>query len=90
LKLDNFPEQIQNEIYRQIVYILYMLEKNHINHRHSHFGNFNLRFLLEKGEEKQLVFDPEHALTLASTPSQGWNITPIVTLRDWDAATSST
>ncbi len=87
LDLDALPVTVRDSIENQRKYILLKLGINGINHGHAHERNFNVRFLLTKGQQKKLFFDVNMAIRFAI--EQQMALTPIVTLRDWDAATSS-
>lgn len=86
LSMKSLPDKVKESIENQKKYILMKLAINGIHHGHSHNANFNVRFLLEKDGEKQLFFDINVALQHAIKNEM--NFTPIVTLRDWDQATS--
>lgn len=86
LKMNILPFEVSRSIEWQKKYILLQLSINGIDHGHPHNDNFNVRFLLEKDGEKQLFFDPNVAIKTAI--EQQMTLTPIVTLRDWDQATS--
>ncbi|HNQ17397.1 MAG TPA: hypothetical protein PKH60_04835, partial [Candidatus Woesebacteria bacterium] len=81
------PEPIKQSIDQQVKYIRLMLIIHGIVHNHDHLNNFNVRFLLSSpdGGEKSISFDLNAAIQVAV--ERGWNLAPIVTLRDWDMAT---
>lgn len=83
----SLPEPIRKSIDQQVKYIKLMLITHGINHNHDHSMNFNVRFLLSSPDdsEKNISFDLNAAIQVAV--ERGWNLTPIVTLRDWDMAT---
>lgn len=85
LKYAKLPESIRRSIGQQIIYILARLSSEGIVHQHPHARNFNVRFLIEKNGEKQVYFDPTEAIQIATSDPEIL-ITPIVVLRDWDAA----
>lgn len=83
------PSVIMSKINQQVAFIKLMLAQNDIEHGHDKPMNFNVRFLLTstEGSEKHVSFDLNVAIQVAV--ERGWNLTPIVTLRDWDQASSS-
>jgi hypothetical protein len=87
INLSLLPTKIAQSIESQRNYILLTLGVNEIDHGHSHDGNFNVRFLLEKDGQQLVMFDPEAAITKAR--DEQYSIIPIVILRDWDKARSS-
>lgn len=86
IKINLLPEPLKKSILDQRKLIICNLAINGIDHGHPHNRNFNVRFLLEKDGQKQIIFDINLAVQLAFKNKM--NITPIVTLRDWDSATS--
>lgn len=88
LALEKFPKKVAQSIEAQYHFILWTLLFNGIEHGHAHKYNFNVRFLLQDQQgKKTLLFDANEALRRAAQENQ--TITPIVTLRDWDAGKSS-
>ena len=83
----SLPDPIKKSIDQQVKYIRLMLIIHGIVHNHDHLNNFNVRFLLSSpdGGEKSISFDLNAAIQVAV--ERGWNLAPIVTLRDWDMAT---
>lgn len=86
LTLDLLPPPLAASIRRQMAYVQHTLQIHNIRHGHDHEDNFNVRFLLSKGGEKKLFFDVNAALQHAIKHKM--DLTPIVTLRDWDEGTS--
>ncbi len=83
------PSVIMSKIDQQVAFIKLILTQNDIEHGHDKPMNFNVRFLLSStdGSEKHVSFDLNVAIQVAIKHS--WNLTPIVTLRDWDQSSSS-
>lgn len=81
---------VKDNIFSQVEQIKYLLECHEIAHGHPHLANFNVRFLLSNEDDsyKQLSFDINDAIRTAIL--HGYYLTPIVTIRDWDQATSAT
>jgi len=84
LDISKLPQPLQASIEAQKRYILGMLAVHGIDHGHAGEQNMNVRFLLEKDENKIIVFDANIALQHAIKEKMA--ITPILTLRDWDMA----
>ena len=87
--LDTLPKIIKTNIFSQQEYVWLVLRMYDINHRHTHYGNFNVRFLLTDADgNKKLSFDANEAIRLAK--ENELSLTPIVILRDWDKASLKT
>ncbi len=85
IKVERLPEELRASIYEQKRWILSALIFRQIRHCHPHDKNFNVRFLLEEEEgNKSILFDINKAIEL-TVKSKTTTLTPIVTLRDWDA-----
>jgi len=88
LDLVSFPQAISREIRKQKNHICFSLVRYGIHHDHAHDDNFNIRFLLEDEQgDKKICFDPTFAFLYAR--EHDMNLTPIVTIRDWDQASVS-
>jgi len=86
--LDYKEQSLIDHLTSQYYYINLELKAHGIVHGHPHDRNMNVRFLLVDSEgKKQVLFDANQAIRLAK--EQKCQLTPIVTLRDWDRSKSS-